>query len=114
MKNTKNEVKYYSLRDIKETIGISRRVVQGYEELDLVVPTCKNHMGHLLYDQEMYDRIKLIHEYQWLGFTLKEVKVFIDADESLKKKYYEERRKMLQDEKKQLILKAARIMELLS
>lgn len=113
MRKTDNNSKMYTLRDIKDTIGISRRVVQGYESEHLVSPTCKNHMGHLLYDQETYDRIKLIHEYQWIGFTLKEIKLFIDENTAYQKPHLVEQRNKLLAEKKEITVKISKLIELI-
>ena len=62
-----------TLREICDTYGISRRTVQGYEKENLISPSGKNHLGHLLYDEETRQRIGLIRFYQKAGFRIKEI-----------------------------------------
>lgn len=68
-----------TLREICETLSISRRVIQGYEKAGLVAATGRNKYGHLLYDDTAKSRIEKIRFYQQLGFTMKEIKVILDA-----------------------------------
>jgi len=68
-----------TLREICETLGVSRRTIQGYEKAGLVAATGRNKYGHLLYDDSAKLRIAQIKFYQQLGFTIKEITVIIDA-----------------------------------
>lgn len=68
-----------TLREICETLAISRRAIQGYEKAGLVVATGRNKYGHLLYDDLAKSRIEKIKFYQQLGFTIKEITIIIDA-----------------------------------
>lgn len=40
---------YKTLQEIHNTLGITRRAIQGYEEIGLVKDTDKNKYGYLLY-----------------------------------------------------------------
>ena len=60
-----------SLREIRSTLGLSRRIIQGYEKQGLIRSAGRNKYGHLLYDEETLHRIVLIRFYQGLGFELK-------------------------------------------
>ena len=51
-----------TLREICDSLEVSRRAVQGYEKVGLVKPTGKTERGHLLYDERMQERIKEIAE----------------------------------------------------
>lgn len=90
------------LRELCESLNISRRTVQGYEKAGLVTPTDKNSYGHLLYDDKARERIAKIKFYQQLGFTRKEIKDIIDAPSNVIKKDLERRGKELENEIKRL------------
>lgn len=76
-------MKTRTLRQVCETIGVSRRAVQGYEKAGLVVPTGKTSRGYLLYDEATQERIREIKQYQMLGFRVKEIGELIDAPEEV-------------------------------
>ena len=71
----------FTLREIRDTLFISRKTVQGYEKHNLVRSCGKDHYGHLIYDEDVMKRIIKIRFYQELGFTLKEIEILIDGDE---------------------------------
>lgn len=62
------------LREVCESIGVTRRAVQGYEAIGLVAPTGRNKMGYLLYDDAAQNKIRNIKQFQDMGFSLKEIK----------------------------------------
>ena len=68
-----------TLVDIRESLGLSSRVIQGYEDMGLIIPSGRNKYGHLLYNEETVKRIAYIRFYQLLGFSLQEIGEFIDA-----------------------------------
>ncbi|MBE5944018.1 MAG: MerR family transcriptional regulator [Lachnospiraceae bacterium] len=74
-----------TLHEVCDTVGVTRRAVQGYEKRGLVAPSGKNKYGYLLYDSEAQERIALIKRYQRLGFKLKDVECLIDAPNSVVK-----------------------------
>lgn len=81
------DIKTYLRRDIMNEFHISRRVIEGYEEIGLVKPTLKNSMGTYLYDEKAFKRIGFIRLCQKMGFKVKEVKEFIDKpNEEVKRK----------------------------
>ena len=63
-----------TLKEVCSSTGISRRAIQGYENVGLVRPYEKNKYGHLLYDQETVERIEKIRLYHQIGFKVKEIK----------------------------------------
>lgn len=73
MDNTK------TLRQLHESLGVTRRAMQGYEQEGLVAPTGRNKYGHLLYDEKAQERIAWIRLYQQLGFRRKEIAELLDA-----------------------------------
>lgn len=74
-----------TLRQLCIELKISRRAVQGYEQLGLVSPSGRNKYGYLLYGEAEQERIRMIQFYQQLGFKLKEIKELLEADDASKK-----------------------------
>ena len=72
-------MKEYTLREICELVGVSRRAVQGYEQAELVKASGKNKYGYLLYDEKSLEQIRNIRMYQDFGFSIKEIKELIEA-----------------------------------
>lgn len=95
-------MKMMSLRTMYETLGLSRRVIQGYEKAGLLKPTGKNKYGHLLYDDVAFRRVKEIRFLQQLGFQLKEIKELIDAPKEVMKEALKRRLGELESEKESL------------
>ena len=71
-------MKDMTLREVCNTIGVSRRAIQGYEKESLVSAPGKTNRGYLLYDTAAQERIKKIKLYQDMGFSLKQIKLIID------------------------------------
>lgn len=70
-----------TLKEVCNIVGITRRTVQGYEQAGMVTPSGKNKYGYLLYDEEEIEKIRMIKQYQDFGFTIKEIKVLLEASE---------------------------------
>ena len=86
-----------SLREVCQTLGVSRRAVQGYEKAKLVFPSNKTESGYLLYNDHARERIKLIKLYQDMGFSIKEITTIIDAPADIKKAALLHRKKKLKE-----------------
>ena len=103
-----------TLREICNTLGVSRRAVQGYEMAGLVSASGRNKYGHLLYDRKAQKRIELIKLYQQFGFTIREIKELIDAPEKMVKTALEKQILLLKEEQAQteaLIQKAYELLD---
>lgn len=68
-----------TLREVCDTVIVSRRAIQGYEKAGLVSASGRNERGYLLYDANSQERIRQIKLFQQLGFSIKEIKEIIDA-----------------------------------
>lgn len=90
----------YSLREVCELAGVTRRAVQGYEKAGLVEPSGRNKRGYLLYDEKALERIRQIHLFQQFGFKVKEIGLYLDAPGDVLKEVLLEKRKHLQKEVK--------------
>ena len=95
--------KELSLREIRNTLGLSRRVIQGYEEYGLVKPSSRNKYGHLLYDQETVNMMAYIRFLQDLGLELKEIAEVIDMPAEKMKKMLKERSLIIKDQIQNLV-----------
>lgn len=93
---------YKTLQEIYNTLGITRRVIQGYEEIGLVKAADKNKYGYLLYGEDEIKRIQKVKLYQEFGFKLKEIKNLIDAPNHIVKAALERRVDELKEEHKKL------------
>lgn len=85
------------LKEVCHEAGVSRRVVQGYENAGLVRATAKNKYGHLLYDELEEERIKRIKLFQDMGLSLKEIAAVIDASDEVLKPVLETQIKKLRE-----------------
>lgn len=107
-------MKLITLREMCELVGTSRRSIQGYEKVGLIMSQDKNKYGHLLYDENTLLRAKMIKFMQELGFKLKEIKELIDAPREVIKEALSMRIGELKLENaklKQLIIEATEYME---
>ncbi|OLR58512.1 hypothetical protein BHF70_02080 [Anaerostipes sp. 494a] len=93
---------YMKIREICETLEISRRALQGYEKAGLVTTTGRNKYGHLFYDDTAKLRITPIKFYQQLGFTIKEITVIIDASSIVINAALEQKVEKLRQEKEEI------------
>lgn len=100
-----------TLREVCESVGITRRQLQGYENAGLVKHSVKNKMGHLLYDEEMFKRICQIYEYKSMGFTLSEIRGIIDSSREVQVKALKERLELLLKEQSDLAEKIKKVKE---
>lgn len=102
-----------TLREICNTLGVSRRAVQGYETAGLVSASGRNKYGHLLYDKKAQKRIELIRLYQQFGFTIREIKELIDAPEMVVREALERQILLLKEEQAQTEILIKKAYELL-
>lgn len=91
-----------TLKGVCESVGVSRRSIQCYEKVGLMMPTDRNKYGHLLYDINAMHRAETIRFMQELGFKLKEIKEIIDASNDVMKEALERRVKELEEESARL------------
>lgn len=89
-----------TLREVCDSLGVSRRTVQGYEKAGLVKPTGKTKRGYLVYDEKAKERIREIRLFQEIGFTRKEIAHIIDAPGNIRKEALERQMVRLKEKKK--------------
>ena len=59
-----------TLKEVCKETGVTRKIVQTYENYGLVKATTKNKYGYLLYDDAAVKKIKKIRLYQRFGYRL--------------------------------------------
>lgn len=91
-------MKQLTLREVCESVGVSRRSIQCYEKAGLMGPTGKNKYGYLLYDTNAVHRAETIRFMQEMGFKLREIKEIIDAPGDVVKEALKRRLKELEKE----------------
>lgn len=62
-----------TLKEVCKETGVTRKIVQTYENYGLVKATTKNKYGYLLYDDAAAKKIKKIRLYQRFGYRLSEI-----------------------------------------
>ena len=62
-----------TLKEVCKETGVTRKIVQTYENYGLVKATTKNKYGYLLYDDAVVKKIKRIRLYQRFGYRLSEI-----------------------------------------
>lgn len=78
-----NENEDLTLRELCQTLNISRRTVQGYEAQGLVAPSGRTNMGYLLYDSSAQQRVRRIRKYQTYGFQIKQIALLLGASDEV-------------------------------
>ena len=72
-------MKEYTLRELCEKCGVTRRAVQWYEKFGIVKAIGKNKMSHLLYDEETVKKVKEIKALQNYGLSVSEIKEYLES-----------------------------------
>jgi len=103
-----------TLRELCDSLGVSRRAVQGYEKAGLVKATGKNERGYLLYDADTQKKIDRIKLYQQFGFKIKEIKWLMSAPNHELKKALEKQVEKMKGEKEEIDTLIEKAYELIS
>ena len=76
----------YTIREISSQFRISRRMIQEYENHELIKADARNKYGHLLYEDKAVETMKEIRFLQDIGLSLKEIKIFKESDNDNRRK----------------------------
>ena len=93
---------YKTLREVCMMLNLSRRVIQGYENIGLVKPTARNKYGHLLYDEKTVRKIAGIQFCQKLGLGLKEILALTEMESHVICEILKDRMTELEQQKDEL------------
>ena len=78
----------YKLSEVCRIIGVTRRALQGYDEIGLLNPTDKTRGGYWLYDDRALDKLALIQIFVEIGYSRSHIKEILNnPDLDLKKEY---------------------------
>lgn len=78
----------YKLSEVCRIIGVTRRALQGYDEIGLLNPTDKTQGGYWLYDDRALDKLALIQIFVEIGYSRFHIKEILNnPDLDLKKEY---------------------------
>ncbi len=103
-----------TLREVCNRVGVSRRAIQGYEEVGLVVSSGKNKYGYLLYDEAEVEKIRRIKQYQDFGFKVKEIVVLMAAPDDVYVEMLSKRTEMMKKQLKNLMANIEAVEKLLA
>ena len=68
----------YSIGDLAQVAGISRRALRYYDEIGLLNPTQKTSAGYRLYGEKEVNRLQQVLFYRELGLNLVTIKTILD------------------------------------
>ena len=93
----------YTLRELCEECGVTRRAVQWYEKYELVSPCGKTNRCYLLYDKEAIAKVKEIKSLQNYGFKVSEIKEYFNSTEKEQRILLKQKHTELNQKSSQLI-----------
>lgn len=67
-----------SVSEVNKLTGVSARTLQYYDEIGLLKPSELTSAGYRLYDEEALQKLQQILFFKELGFTLKEIREFLN------------------------------------
>ncbi|MDD6956666.1 MAG: MerR family transcriptional regulator [Solobacterium sp.] len=76
----------YTIKEINSQFNISRRMIQEYEGYELIKADARNKYGHLLYDYKTVETMKEIRFLQDIGMSLRQIKIYRDSNNKIKRK----------------------------
>ncbi len=74
MTKTNGERKLFKSGEVVKQSGITRQMLYMYTTMGLVEEVKKTPTGHKLYDQSIFRRLKLIHDLNESGYTLRDIR----------------------------------------
>ena len=73
------DLRVWKVGELAGRTGVSVRALHHYEEIGLLVPSGRTDTGHRLYAEEDVMRLQQIASLRSLGFSLAEIREFLDA-----------------------------------
>ncbi len=93
----------YTLRELCEECGVTRRAVQGYEKYGLISPCGKTNRCYLLYDEVTVVKVRETKSLQNYGFKISEIKEYFNSTEEEKKRLLKQKCTELKQKSSKLI-----------
>ena len=95
-------MKMITLRELCDKTGVTRRVIQGYENYSLISSVGKNERGHLLYEELVIETVKELQFYNRIGIRRRELKTFLALEQEERNKILREKQKALKKQKENI------------
>ena len=92
----------YKLSEVTKITGISRRALQGYDEVGLLSPVSKTEGGYWLYDEQSVKKLFLIAIFVEVGYSRKKIKSILESEPSVILREYDEVIESLKEKKKKI------------
>ena len=89
----------YKLSEVCRKIGVTRRTLQGYNELGLVKPSAKTEAGYWLYDEESIGKLAIIQVFVEIGYKRAQIKKILSRPDLNLKREFEVAIEALQNKK---------------
>lgn len=96
-------MKEYTLRELCEKCGVTRRALQWYEKFGIVKAIGKNKMSHLLYDEETVKKVKEIKALQNYGLSVSEIKEYLESGSEKQKTFLIQKHEKLKEKCSRMI-----------
>ena len=78
-----NKEKKYTVGEVCEMFGITRKTLFYYDKIDLVEPAERvGVQNHKIYDQKGIERLQEVLRYREAGLTIEEIKKIINGDKA--------------------------------
>lgn len=92
----------YSLKQLCEKAGVTRRMVQEYEKAGLMKPDHREKHGYLRYGEGSLARVKELKRYRSFGMTIREMADIDKMSESQKADFLSRKLRLLEENRKQI------------
>ncbi|AFZ34262.1 transcriptional regulator, MerR family [Stanieria cyanosphaera PCC 7437] len=74
-----NQINFLKIGELAKQTGIAVGTLRYYSDLGLLLPSLRGDNGYRYYSQDASSQVKFIKKAQALGFTLEEIKQFLDV-----------------------------------
>lgn len=103
---------YLTIENMVKQLGITPRTLHYYEEIGLIQPVCRTEGRHRLYDEKVMAKIKrILWLKEHLGLSLQEIRLILEAEESLEQLRESYRRETSDEEKTKIVRESIEILE---
>lgn len=102
------------LSEVSKITGLTRRALQGYDEMGLVPPTAKTEAGYWLYDDEAVRKLIVVKIFTEAGYTRARVKEILSSSSADLAQEYDRLIDYLKEEQRRIVgtLRAVRLFKI--
>lgn len=77
----KSGIQTYSVKELSELAGVSKRTIHHYDEIGLLKPAMRSEKGYRFYGKSELFRLQQIMFYRMLGYELNQIKNVLDDED---------------------------------